>query len=75
MGGKFHIDEAATDIQNGNISKKPATVKEMVRDIIREEEAAKLRKPLPRISTKTPRNILCHCGSGRKYKKCHGRSR
>ena len=23
---------------------------------------------------KTGRNDLCHCGSGRKYKKCHGTS-
>ena len=22
--------------------------------------------------SKTGRNDLCHCGSGRKYKKCHG---
>jgi hypothetical protein len=23
---------------------------------------------------KTGRNDLCHCGSGRKYKKCHGKT-
>jgi hypothetical protein len=27
----------------------------------------------PAVSTKYPRNAPCHCGSGQKYKRCHGR--
>ena len=29
-------------------------------------------KPLVRDETKVGRNDLCPCGSGKKYKKCHG---
>jgi len=29
--------------------------------------------PYQRASTKIGRNEPCHCGSGRKYKHCHGK--
>src|SRR5262249_4805258 len=29
--------------------------------------------PLPGVDPKTPRNAPCPCGSGKKYKHCHGR--
>ncbi|WP_221885555.1 SEC-C metal-binding domain-containing protein [Vreelandella populi] len=32
-----------------------------------------VEKPIPRRERKIGRNELCHCGSGVKYKKCHGR--
>ncbi len=32
----------------------------------------KLTKPAPRVVEKVGRNDPCHCGSGKKYKKCHG---
>ena len=44
--------------------------------IAREEETARLarmRAVTPRTEPKIGRNDPCPCGSGRKYKKCHGR--
>ncbi|RAP37791.1 preprotein translocase subunit SecA [Candidatus Marinamargulisbacteria bacterium SCGC AAA071-K20] len=32
----------------------------------------KLEDETPKVSEKTGRNDPCHCGSGKKYKKCHG---
>jgi preprotein translocase subunit SecA len=36
------------------------------------EEGARVVKPIVRESPKVGRNDPCPCGSGRKYKKCHG---
>jgi uncharacterized protein YecA (UPF0149 family) len=36
-----------------------------------EHEHAKA-EPYRRVDPKLGRNDPCHCGSGRKYKKCHG---
>lgn len=31
------------------------------------------RQPIPpNLDWKVPRNVLCPCGSGKKYKRCHG---
>lgn len=30
------------------------------------------QEPFRRTEAKLGRNDLCHCGSGRKFKKCHG---
>ncbi|MBC7797684.1 MAG: SEC-C domain-containing protein, partial [Pyrinomonadaceae bacterium] len=35
------------------------------------EEAAKA-KPFKRTGAKLKPNDACHCGSGKKFKKCHG---
>jgi preprotein translocase subunit SecA len=37
-----------------------------------DEAAAQTGNPLQAISDKVPRNAPCPCGSGKKYKKCHG---
>ncbi|MBT7168113.1 MAG: preprotein translocase subunit SecA, partial [Porticoccaceae bacterium] len=36
-------------------------------------EAAKARQPILRDGPKVGRNDPCHCGSGKKYKQCHGK--
>jgi preprotein translocase subunit SecA len=40
----------------------------------REEERLKALSPAPvvRVAPKVGRNDACPCGSGKKYKKCHG---
>ena len=47
-------------------------------ELLREREARPLRKAADaagsRIVTKVGRNEPCHCGSGLKFKRCHGRS-
>jgi preprotein translocase subunit SecA len=37
------------------------------------EEVAEKAQPVKRESKKVGRNDPCPCGSGKKYKKCHGR--
>ena len=37
------------------------------------EEAEEKTQPVKRESKKIGRNDPCPCGSGKKYKKCHGR--
>jgi hypothetical protein len=39
---------------------------------ILEREASPTSAPTPEVSNKTPRNAPCPCGSGRKFKRCHG---
>jgi preprotein translocase subunit SecA len=34
--------------------------------------ATRFSQPMRRAGTKVGRNKLCPCGSGKKYKKCHG---
>jgi len=34
---------------------------------------AQPQQPLPGVDPRTPRNALCPCGSGKKYKHCHGK--
>ena len=41
-------------------------------DEVAGSEAAQASNPNQVISDKVPRNAPCPCGSGRKYKKCHG---
>lgn len=38
-----------------------------------ENETAKAREPIMRDRPKIGRNDPCHCGSGKKYKQCHGK--
>ncbi|MDR4501854.1 MAG: SEC-C domain-containing protein [Nitrospirales bacterium] len=38
----------------------------------RGEESAPVRKTVVRTQEKVGRNDPCPCGSGKKYKKCHG---
>jgi len=39
----------------------------------REKHTEKIRRVAPRREPKVGRNAPCPCGSGKKYKKCHGR--
>ena len=36
-------------------------------------EPAEARQPIMRERPKVGRNDPCHCGSGKKYKQCHGK--
>jgi len=36
-------------------------------------EAATKKRPISRAMPKVGRNELCPCGSGKKYKHCHGK--
>jgi uncharacterized protein len=46
----------------------------VVGSVLRIDEAVHPRRPLVRDAPKVGRNDPCPCGSGRKYKACHGRS-
>jgi preprotein translocase subunit SecA len=40
---------------------------------VSDNETAKAREPIMRDGPKIGRNDPCHCGSGKKYKQCHGK--
>lgn len=63
-----------TAIGEGSFAKEEEKAREVVKNAIEigggEDEAS---SPEPVHSDKTGRNDLCPCGSGKKYKKCHGK--
>lgn len=46
--------------------------KDFVKDR-KEMEQEKYHTPIKNMSSKTGRNEICHCGSGKKFKLCHGK--
>ena len=44
----------------------------VLRELLSEEHASRLRSSHPLTNSKIGRNEPCPCGSGRKFKKCHG---
>jgi SEC-C motif-containing protein len=53
----------------------PAQIREITREVLKETQAqgqpSMIRVPL--VSPGQSRNSLCRCGSGKKFKRCHGR--
>jgi len=69
----FHVQvQEESDVEAASRKEKVQT-KEEHRSIFEEEKADK-RKPITRDMPKVGRNDPCPCGSGKKYKKCHGAS-
>ncbi len=52
------VAEEGEELSNGDVALATAAVK---------------KKPVVRAATKVGRNEPCPCGSGRKYKHCHGK--
>ncbi|MBI5558192.1 MAG: preprotein translocase subunit SecA [Deltaproteobacteria bacterium] len=46
--------------------------KQQEMEMTRSDELAEKQKPAQRVAAKVGRNSPCPCGSGKKYKKCHG---
>jgi preprotein translocase subunit SecA len=51
-------------------AQQPAHVQDNRAEV--ESQGREQGNPLQAVSDKTPRNAPCPCGSGKKYKKCHG---
>jgi preprotein translocase subunit SecA len=70
----FHLRvETESDVQEASKKEKIQT-KEEHRDIFGGEQKEEKKKPVTRDMPKVGRNDPCPCGSGLKFKKCHGRS-
>ena len=66
-----HPEPALAEVgAGGGSSPQPATARQPHR---RAAAAAAIDPAAPETWGKTPRNAPCPCGSGRKYKQCHGR--
>ncbi len=63
-----HLSERDVEALLGPMPGGPRPNREMRTNLASEEPA----KPLHRDQPKVGRNDLCPCGSGKKYKKCHG---
>ncbi len=63
-----HLSERDVEALLGPVPGGPRPSREMRTNLASEEPA----KPLHRDQPKVGRNDLCPCGSGKKYKKCHG---
>ncbi len=50
-----------------------AALEELVACVMGIADITRPNKPVTRAAAKVGRNDLCPCGSGRKYKVCHGR--
>lgn len=63
-----------------NTGSTPEQIREITREVIRQTQVQAAPAPtmtsVPLVSPKPPqsRNSLCRCGSGKKYKRCHGRN-
>jgi len=70
----FHVAvQTESDVQEASKREKVQT-KEEHKDIFNEQKHENKKKPITRNMPKVGRNDLCPCGSGKKYKKCHGAS-
>jgi len=68
----FHVQvEEESDVAAAQKKEKLQT-KEEHKDIFAEEQKSEKKKPVTRNMPKVGRNDPCPCGSGKKYKKCHG---
>jgi len=59
--------------EHPEFSQKKIESKEEPRGIVREREESEIRRPFVREIPKVGRNDPCPCGSGKKYKHCHGK--
>ena len=65
----FHVQAV-----KGDLPAETPSLRQPVRMTLnRGEEPAVLKAPVHRTSEKVGRNDPCPCGSGKKFKKCHGR--
>ncbi|ADD69550.1 preprotein translocase, SecA subunit [Denitrovibrio acetiphilus DSM 12809] len=70
----FHVQvQAESDVQAAQQREKLQTTEEH-KDIFAEEKKEQKKKPITRDYPKVGRNDPCPCGSGKKYKKCHGQA-
>jgi len=54
----------------------PEQIREIYRQVIQQTQAAPTSSTMnrvPPVSPRPSRNSLCRCGSGKKFKRCHGR--
>lgn len=67
------MDYASNELQDKDSNKN---LEEMQNDLesIKEFESLHNKKPLVRKEAKIMPNDPCPCGSGKKYKKCHGKN-
>ncbi|PLX70659.1 MAG: preprotein translocase subunit SecA [Denitrovibrio sp.] len=69
----FHVQvQAESDVQEASKREKVQTTEEH-KDIFGEDKKQDKKKPVTRDMPKVGRNDPCPCGSGLKFKKCHGR--
>jgi preprotein translocase subunit SecA len=71
----FHVEmNQKSDIEEAEQSQERVQTREEQRDIFAEkpQQSEEKRAPIKREYPKVGRNDLCPCGSGKKYKKCHG---
>ncbi len=72
----FHVEmNKQSDIEEAEQNQERVQTKEEQRDIFAEkpqQQQEEKRTPIKREFPKVGRNDLCPCGSGKKYKKCHG---
>ncbi|WP_303849735.1 preprotein translocase subunit SecA [Seleniivibrio woodruffii] len=71
----FHVEmNKQSDIEEAEQKQERVQTKEEQRDIFAEkpQQQEDKRTPIKREFPKVGRNDLCPCGSGKKYKKCHG---
>ncbi len=59
--------------EHPEFSQKRLEGKEEPRGIVREKEETQVKRPFVREIPKVGRNDPCPCGSGKKYKHCHGK--
>lgn len=74
------MEMAVDDMILDTLSKVEAPIKQVeapvvieTREDLSKGSVAKDNKPVVHDGSKLDRNDPCHCGSGKKYKKCHGR--
>lgn len=68
----FHVQvQEESDVAEAQKRDKVETTEEH-KDIFAEEKEEAKKKPVKRDMPKVGRNDPCPCGSGKKYKKCHG---
>ena len=68
----FHVQvQTESDVEQAASKRERVKTTEERRNIFEEEKQEK-KKPITRDMPKVGRNDPCPCGSGKKYKKCHG---